>query len=262
MPDGIKKSEKEQVPVNRMEEKMKVYKVSSYEEMSQKAANILAAQITLKPDSVLGLATGSTPIGTYKELIKKYEAGDLDFSEVRTVNLDDYKGLEPSNPMGYRYYMNENLFSKINIDPKNTFIPDSMEADSKKACEDYDKIMEDLGPADIQVLGLGHDGHIGFNEPSDIFAEKTICTDLDERTIEANQRFFASRDEVPKQAYTMGIGSIMKARKILLLVSGKDKAEILNKIMTSPVTPEIPGTILRFHQDVILIADEAALTGK
>lgn len=241
---------------------MKLYKVSNYEEMSKKAANILAAQITLKPDSVLGLATGSTPLGMYRELVKKYENQELDFSNIKTVNLDDYKGLEPTNPMGYRYYMNQNLFSKVNIDIKHTFIPDSMNENSEMACAKYDAVLEKLGPADIQVLGLGHDGHIGFNEPSDSFSEKTVCADLDERTIEANQRFFANKDEVPKQAYTMGIGTIMKAKKILLLVSGKDKAEILYKVLTAPVTPHIPGTILRFHQDVILIADEAALSGK
>lgn len=241
---------------------MKIYKVSNYEEMSKKAANILAAQITLKPDSVLGLATGSTPLGTYQELVKKYENQELDFSNIKTVNLDDYKGLEPTNPMGYRYYMNHNLFSKVNINIQNTFIPNSMTENSEVACADYNAILEKLGPADIQMLGLGHDGHIGFNEPADSFSEKTVCVDLDERTIEANQRFFASKKEVPKQAYTMGIGTIMMAKKILLLVSGEDKAEILDKVLTASVTPHIPGTILRFHQDVILIADEAALSGK
>lgn len=240
---------------------MKIYEVEDYEEMSRKAANIIAAQITLKPDSVLGLATGSTPEGMYKNLVTKYKNGDLDFTGIKTVNLDDYKGLKSTDSQGYRYYMDRHLFSKVNICPGNTFIPDSSQPDSEKACMDYDEILCCLGPADIQVLGLGHDGHIGFNEPADTFSEGTQCIELDEITIQANQRFFEKAEDVPRQAYTMGIGTIMRAKTILLLVSGADKAEILKKVLTGPVTPVLPGSILKFHPNVILIADKAALPG-
>ncbi|CUO20334.1 glucosamine-6-phosphate deaminase [Eubacterium sp. am_0171] len=238
---------------------MKIYRTDNYEEMSKKAANILAAQITWKPDSVLGLATGSSPVGMYQYLAEKYEMGDLDFSEVRTANLDDYKGLKKMDPLGYRYYMEEHLFSRVNIRKENTYIPDSSEEDSARACADYDDVLSELGPADIQVLGLGHDGHIGFNEPFASFSEHTQCVDLNEATIQANKRFFEKEEEVPRQAYTMGIGTIMKAKMILLLVSGADKAEILQKVLSAEVTPQIPGTILRFHPNVILIADKDAL---
>lgn len=238
---------------------MKIYRAENYEEMSRKAANIIAAQITLKTDSVLGLATGSTPEKMYENLVAKHKNGDLDFTGVMTVNLDDYKGLKSTDPQGYRYYMDKHLFSKVNICPDNTFIPDSLQPDSEKACADYDEILRRLGPADIQVLGLGHDGHIGFNEPADTFSEGTQCIELDEITIQANQRFFKKAEDVPGQAYTMGIGTIMRAKTILLLVSGSDKAEILKKVLTGPVTPKLPGSILRFHPNVILIADKAAL---
>lgn len=238
---------------------MKIYRTENYEEMSRKAANILAAQITWKPDSVLGLATGSTPMGMYKNLVRKYEQGDLDLSQISTVNLDDYKGLKKMDPRGYRYYMEEHFFSKVNICPEHTFIPDSMEEDSIKACADYDKVLLNLGPVDIQVLGLGHDGHIGFNEPAGSFSENTQCVDLNQATIQANKRFFEKEEDVPRQAYTMGIGTIMRAKTVLLLVSGADKAEILQKVLKKNVTPEIPGTILRFHPNVILIADKDAL---
>ena len=239
---------------------MKIIRAKDYDDMSRKAANIIAAQIIMKPDCVLGLATGSTPIGTYKELVAAYENGDLDFSQVTTVNLDEYKGITKENDQSYYYFMNDNLFSKVNVRKECTFLPDGMEPDSKKACEEYDKIVEKVGGQDLQLLGLGHNGHIGFNEPSDIFKAGTRCVDLTESTIKANQRFFASYDDVPKQAYTMGIKTIMAAKKILVVVSGKDKAPILKEVINGPITPEVQASVLQLHDDVIIVADEDALS--
>lgn len=239
---------------------MKIYKVRDYEEMSRKAAAVIAAQIIAKPDSVLGLATGSTPIGTYKNLVAAYNAGDLDFSQIKSANLDEYRGLTKDNDQSYYYFMNHNLFQHVNIDPANTNIPDGTNSDAAAECARYEKIIEDLGGVDLQLLGLGHDGHIGFNEPCDHFDQTTHCVDLTEMTIEANKRFFASIDDVPRQAYTMGCGTIMKAKKILILVSGADKADILYQVVNGPVTPQVPASILQFHPDVILIADEAAMS--
>lgn len=239
---------------------MKIIRAKDYDDMSRKAANIIAAQIITKPDCVLGLATGSTPIGTYKELVAAYENGDLDFSQITTVNLDEYKGITKDNDQSYYYFMNDNLFSKVNIRKECTFLPDGMEPDSKKACEEYDKIVEQVGGQDLQLLGLGHNGHIGFNEPSDVFKAGTHCVDLTESTIKANQRFFASYDDVPKQAYTMGIKTIMAAKKILVVVSGKDKAEILKEVVNGPITPKVQASVLQLHDDVIIVADEDALS--
>lgn len=239
---------------------MKIYKAADYKEMSRKAANIIASQVMLKPDCVLGLATGSTPIGTYERLVSQYKEGDLDFSGVKTVNLDEYKGLPRTNDQSYYYFMHENLFDKVNIDPANTNLPDGMEPDSDRECEKYEKLIRSLGGVDLQLLGLGHNGHIGFNEPADAFDKETHCVDLQESTIEANKRFFASADDVPKQAYTMGIGTIMRAKKILVVVSGEDKADIVAKAFFGPVTPAVPASILQMHGDVTLVADAAALS--
>ena len=237
---------------------MIIYKTANYEEMSRKAANIIASQIILKPDCVLGLATGSTPIGAYKELVDAYNKGDLDFSKVTSINLDEYKGLSGDNDQSYRYFMNTNLFDHVNIDKANTYVPDGLEPDSVKACADYNNIIATKGPIDLQLLGLGHNGHIGFNEPSDVFEKETNCVDLTESTIEANKRFFASEADVPRQAYTMGIGNIMSADKVLLVVSGKGKAEILREVLYGPVTPKVPASILQLHKNVIVVADEEA----
>lgn len=239
---------------------MKIYKVKNYDELSRKAANIIAAQITLKPDSVLGLATGSSPVGLYKNLVSMYENGDLDFSKITTVNLDEYKGLDGTNDQSYRYFMNENLLTKVNVPMERTFVPDGTIEDSAAACAAYDEILNSVGTVDIQLLGLGHDGHLGFNEPDDHFEDGTHCVQLTETTIQANKRFFEKEEDVPRQAYTMGIGGIMRAKMLLVVVSGEDKADILNKVLTAPVSPQIPGTILRFHPNVILVADEAALS--
>ena len=239
---------------------MKIIRAKDYKDMSRKAANIISAQIIIKPNCVLGLATGSTPIGTYQQLVEWYNKGDLDFSEVTSVNLDEYKGLERTNEQSYYYFMHDNLFSHVNIDLSRTFLPDGMEPDADKACADYDKVIESVGGVDLQLLGLGHNGHIGFNEPGTAFEKGTHCVRLTERTIKANQRFFASADDVPRYAYTMGIRNIMHARKILVVVSGADKAEAVKRAFFGPITPEVQASILQLHTDVTLVADEAALS--
>ncbi len=239
---------------------MKIIKAKDYDEMSRKAANLIAAQIYVKPNCVLGLATGSTPIGTYKELVAKYELGDLDFSAVTTVNLDEYKGITKENDQSYYYFMNDNLFSHVNINKERTFLPDGTEPDSDKACNAYNEIIHSVGGQDLQLLGLGHNGHIGFNEPAADFPLETHCVDLTESTIKANQRFFASYDDVPKQAYTMGIKTIMQAKKVLVVVSGEDKADIVQKAFFGPVTPEVPASVLQLHPDCTVVADAAALS--
>ena len=239
---------------------MKIYRAENYEDMSRKAASIISAQVILKPDCVLGLATGSTPVGAYQQLAAWCREGDLDFSQVKTVNLDEYKGLSPENPQSYRFFMNQNLFSHINISMENTHVPDGLEADSRKACQAYNEIISSMGAIDLQLLGIGHDGHIGFNEPGPAFEQEAHCVTLTPLTIEANKRFFEKAGDVPRQAYTMGIKTIMHARKILLVVSGQDKAEILKKAIQGPITPEVPASILQLHQDMTLVADEAALS--
>lgn len=239
---------------------MRIYRAKDYEAMSRKAANIISAQVLIKPDCVLGLATGSTPIGTYRELVGRYHQGDLDFSETTTVNLDEYKGLPRDNDQSYYYFMDQHLFSKVNINKDRTFLPDGMESDSDVACQKYNDIIHSVGGIDLQLLGLGHNGHIGFNEPGSTYEKETHCITLSERTIQANMRFFASEKDVPRQAYTMGIKTIMSARKILILVSGEDKADIVKTAFFGPVTPQVPASILQLHNDVVLIADEAALS--
>ena len=238
---------------------MKIYKAKDYKDMSRKAANIISAQVIMKPNCVLGLATGSTPIGTYDQLVEWYNKGDLDFSEVTTVNLDEYKGLPRTNDQSYYYFMHQHLFDRVNIDPERTNVPNGMEPDAEKECGRYEELIRSLGGVDLQLLGLGHNGHIGFNEPGEAFEKETHCVDLTESTIEANKRFFASAEDVPKQAYTMGIKTIMQAKKILVVVNGEAKADIVERAFFGPVTPEVPASILQMHNDVALVGDEAAL---
>lgn len=238
---------------------MKIYKAKDYKDMSRKAANIISAQVIMKPNCVLGLATGSTPIGTYDQLVEWYNKGDLDFSEVTTVNLDEYKGLPRTNDQSYYYFMHQHLFDRVNIDPERTNVPNGMEPDAEKECGRYEELIRSLGGMDLQLLGLGHNGHIGFNEPGEAFEKETHCVDLTESTIEANKRFFASADDVPKQAYTMGIKTIMQAKKILIVVNGENKADIVERAFFGPVTPEVPASILQLHNDVTLVGDEEAL---
>lgn len=239
---------------------MKIVKTKNYEEMSRSAARILAAQIIVKPDCVLGLATGSSPVGLYKHLVAQYEQGELDFSKVTSINLDEYKGLAPDHEQSYRKFMNTHLFGHVNIDLSRTFVPNGMEADSEKACSSYDSRIEAEGGIDLQLLGLGNNGHIGFNEPAEAFATGTHCVELTQSTIEANKRFFASEEDVPRYAYTMGIRNIMQARKILMIVSGKAKAQALRDAVCGPVTPKMPASILQLHKDVTIVADEEALS--
>lgn len=239
---------------------MRLYKAKDYKDMSRKAANIISAQVIMKPDCVLGLATGSTPIGTYQQLIDWYNKGDIDFSEVTTVNLDEYKGLPRDNDQSYYYFMHHNFFDHINLPEGRSYLPDGMEPDSEKACREYNAIIKQAGGIDLQLLGLGHNGHIGFNEPGDAFEQETHCVDLTASTIEANKRFFEKEEDVPRQAYTMGIKTIMQARKVLLVVSGESKAQILRDSFYGPVTPAVPASILQLHNDVCVVADEAALS--
>ena len=231
-----------------------------YNDMSRKAANIISAQVVAKPNSVLGLATGSTPIGAYECLVSRYEKGDLDFSQITSVNLDEYRGLTHDNDQSYYYFMNHHLFSKVNINKDMTFVPDGTISDENEACQKYDEIIASTGGIDLQLLGLGHNGHIGFNEPAEVFSKGTNCVNLSETTIEANSRFFASKEEVPTQAYTMGIQTIMSAKKILVVVSGEDKAEIVKKAFLGDITPNVPASILQLHNDVTIVGDEAAFS--
>ncbi len=236
---------------------MKIIKVKSYEEMSRKAADIIGAQVILKPNCVIGLATGSTPVGTYRNLIEDNEKGKLDFSAVTTFNLDEYVKLDVSSPQSYRYFMNDNLFNHINIDKENnTFVPNGCAKDLVAEGEAYDAKIKAYGGIDLQLLGIGVDGHIGFNEPDEVFTAPTHEVVLDESTIEANARFFSCADEVPKTAITMGMKSIMQAKKILFIANGKNKKEITEKAFFGPITPAVPASILQLHPDVTVIISE------
>ena len=239
---------------------MLLIEAKDYNDMSRKAANIISAQVIMKPHAVLGLATGSTPVGAYKQLVEWYNKGDLDFANVTSVNLDEYKGLSPENDQSYRYFMNTNLFNHVNINKERTFVPNGLEPDSEKACAAYNEIIRSVGGIDLQLRGLGNNGHIGFNEPGAAFEKETHCVDLTESTIQANKRFFEKVEDVPTQAYTMGIKNIMQARKVLLIVSGEGKAEILDKVLYGPVTPQVPASILQLHNDLTVVADEAAMS--
>lgn len=239
---------------------MNIIKAKDYKDMSRKAANIISAQIIMKPDCVLGLATGSTPLGAYAQLIDWYPKGDLDFSRVSSVNLDEYRGLPKENDQSYHYFMQHNFFEHINIQPDHTFVPDGMEADSEKACLAHEEVIRTLGGVNLQLLGLGNNGHIGFNEPGAAFEKETHLVDLTESTSQANSRFFEKPEDVPTQAYTMGIKTIMQAKKILVVVNGIGKADIVAKAFWGPVTPQVPASILQMHPDVTLVADEEALS--
>ena len=240
---------------------LNICKAETVEEAARLAADRFQELLCTKPACVLGLATGSTPIPLYRELIAREQAGRIDFSRVRSVNLDEYKGLAPDHPQSYRRFMQENLFDHISIRPENTYVPDGLATDVDAMCSAYERTIEDLGGVDLQLLGLGHDGHIGFNEPSDHFPTRTHETALAEITRQANARFFASEAEVPTAAYTMGVGTVMAARRILMIVTGADKSDILHKAFFGPVTPWVPASILQFHPDVTLICDRAAWDG-
>lgn len=237
---------------------MRILVCKNYDEMSKKAAQMILSQVTLKPNSVLGLATGSTPIGMYKELVKMYNEKLIDFSEVSTFNLDEYYNLPKTSDQSYDYFMRVNLFNHINVKNKNIHIPNGMASNVELECETYDKQIKESGGVDIQVLGIGHNAHIGFNEPTINFERGTHLVDLKESTIEANARFFEKIEDVPKKAITMGTGSIFKARKIMLLACGDSKADAIYNTVYGKVIPEVPASILQFHNDIVLILDEAA----
>lgn len=239
---------------------MKILYTENYEQMSRVAANLISAQVILKNDSVLGLATGSSPIGTYNQLIEWYNKGDISFCDVKTVNLDEYVGLTKDNDQSYAYFMKKNFLSHIDIEEENTNIPDGMNTDVAGECRRYDALIKSVHGIDLQLLGIGHNGHIGFNEPGEAFERETHCVALKESTIEANTRFFSSKDEVPKSAYTMGIKGIMGAKKIVLIASGEDKAQILFDMVTGPITPNVPASVLQLHNDVTIVADSKALS--
>ncbi len=239
---------------------MRIYLSEDYLGMSRKAANIISAQVIVKPDCVLGLATGSTPVGAYKQLINWNKKGDLSFSAVRTVNLDEYVGLAPDHPQSYRYFMQENLFNEVNIKPENTFLPNGLTTDMVKECQLYDENIVNLGGVDLQLLGMGHNGHVGFNEPGVAFELGTHSVELTQNTLEANSRFFENDiNKVPRYAISMGIKNIMHAKKILLVISGEEKADILYRSFKGPVQPEVPASILQMHPDVSIVGDKAAL---
>lgn len=231
---------------------MRILEVESYEKMSALAAGIIGGQILLKPDCVLGLATGSSPIGTYQELVKGCKAGVLDFSKVRTVNLDEYCGLTAGNPQSYRYFMDTNLFNHVNIRKENTFLPNGSAPDIAAEAERYEKLIDSLGGVDLQLLGIGHNGHIGFNEPTSSFPRYVHQVNLTESTISANSRLFDSIEDVPTKAITMGIGTIMKAARILL-IAGEDKKDIIERAMYGEITPNVPASVLQLHRDVTVI---------
>ncbi len=230
----------------------------TYEDMSRKAADIIAEQLVCKPDCVLGLATGTTPIGLYAELVKDCADGKVSFADATTFNLDEYRGLAPEHDQSYRYFMKDNLFDHVDIDQARTHVPEGSNPDADAVCAAYERAIDAAGGIDLQLLGLGPNGHIGFNEPDAAFPKLTHCVDLTQSTIEANSRLFESIDDVPRQAYTMGIGTIMRARRILLVANGSGKAEIVRRALFGPVAPEVPASILQFHPDVTVILDAEA----
>lgn len=237
---------------------MKIIVEKNYEEMSLRAAELFSELIKNKPDCVLGLATGGTPVEMYKNLIRMNKEGKVDFSKVKSINLDEYKGLSGNHDQSYRYFMNTNLFNHININKDNTFVPNGLAKDIEKECKNYDERIEQIGGIDIQLLGIGNNGHIGFNEPAEFLNTRTHLTQLTEGTIEANARFFDKIEEVPTEAITMGLGGIMKAKKIVLIASGEGKANIISKILEGKITTDIPATLLQVHPDVTIIVDREA----
>jgi len=239
---------------------MRIIRCKDYDDMSRKCANIVSAQVILKPEAKLGLATGTTPIGCYRQLITWYEKGDIDFSEVTTYNLDEYLGLGPDDPQSYRYFMNHTFFDHINIDKARTHVPDGAAEDPEAACAAYDELMRQAGPLDLQLLGIGRNGHVGFNEPGEAFSKGTHVVELAASTIEANSRLFDSADDVPRRALSMGVHNIMSAKTILIAASGADKAQAVRDMIYGPVSPRCTASILQLHADCFVVADEEALS--
>ena len=239
---------------------MKIIRAKDYYDMSRKAANIISAQVIMKPNCVLGLATGGTPVGTYKQLVEWYNKGDIDFSEVTTVNLDEYRGLPKEHPESYWSFMHRNLFDHVNIRPEAINLPDGTNMDADAECARYDAVIHNVGGVDLQLLGIGNDGHIGFNEPDTCFSKGTHCVDLTQSTIEANSRLFDNIDDVPRQAYTMGTQTIMNAYMVLVIANGEKKAQAVHDMCFGPIQPSCPASILQLHPNCVVIADEAALS--
>lgn len=239
---------------------MKIIRAKDYQDMSHKAANIIAAQVTLKPNCVLGLATGGTPVGAYADLVERYNKGDLDFSEVTTVNLDEYRGLPKEHPESYWSFMHRNLFDHVNVPAESIHLPDGTNPDAEDACKQYNEVIHSVGGIDLQLLGLGVNGHIGFNEPAESFSLGTHQVELTDSTRQANRRFFSSLEEVPTHARTMGVRDIMQARKVLMVANGAAKAQAIRDAFFGPVTPHVPASILQLHGDFTLVADEEALS--
>ncbi|MFC1562942.1 glucosamine-6-phosphate deaminase [candidate division KSB1 bacterium] len=235
---------------------MEVIIRENYEEISKYAASVIADQIRRKPDSVIGLATGSTPLGTYKELINLYKNGEIDFSKVTSFNLDEYVNLQPDHSQSYYYFMKKNLFDHINIKPENYFLPDGMAKDIPQSCSEYEKNIKEHGGIDIQILGIGSNGHIAFNEPGSSLGSRTRIKTLNESTIKDNSRFFENIDEVPRYAITMGIGTIMESHAIILLASGENKAEAIAKTIEGPITAMVPATIVQLHQKATIVIEK------
>ena len=238
--------------------KMRLYRAKDYNDMSRKAAHIISAQVIMKPDCVLGLATGSTPIGTYKQLIEWYNNGDLDFAEVKTANLDEYKGLTRDNDQSYYYFMHENLFKHVNIKEENTNIPDGTEPDAAKECARYENVVHELGGVDLQLLGLGHNGHIGFNEPGSDDTTITRQVHLDELTRSDAAPAFGGIENVPTTAITMGVATIMGAREVALMAWGEKKASIVKKAVQGPVTVDVTASYLQKHPNARFLLDKGA----
>ena len=237
---------------------MRVILCDNYDEVSMAATKLVESQVNLKPDCVLGLATGSTPVGMYKRLIEKCKNGELDFSEVKTFNLDEYYPISRDNNQSYYYFMNENLFDEINIKKENIHIPNGEAKDVEAECEEYEKMIEEAGGIDLQILGIGQNGHIGFNEPDENLNSKTHVTGLTESTIKANSRFFDSIEDVPTKALTMGIATILKSRKIILMACGVEKSDAVAELLTDDIKTDNPATMLKVHPDVVLICDKDA----
>ncbi len=240
---------------------MKLILCDTYEEISKAGADIIADVIKNKPNCVLGLATGSTPVGMYKQLIERNKNGEISFARVTSYNLDEYYPIAPTHDQSYRYFMNVNLFDHVDIDKNKTFVPNGQTTDPVREGAEYDRAIDNAGGIDVQVLGIGQNGHIGFNEPDAELIMGTHITSLTENTIEANARFFASKEDVPTEAFTMGIGSIMKAKKILLLANGANKHEAIKTLLSDKLTTACPASLLKLHPDVTVICDKAAYEG-
>ena len=239
---------------------MQIKHAASYDEASLIAANLIAAQIILKPDSTLGLATGSSPIGCYEELIQKHLIGEISFADIKTINLDEYRGIDKKHNQSYYFFMHDKLFNHVDIKPENVNFPNGMAQDGFSECLRYNEKIKEIGPIDIQLLGIGENGHIGFNEPGNQIEKETHIVTLAPSTINANARFFNDINEVPKEAFTVGIKTILEAKKIILIATGEKKAKIIRDALYGPVTTEVPASFLQLHNDVTIVLDSAAFS--